>query len=195
MTIQEKELRISELEIREKAAKESTRSKEKNIQENELRIRELEAENNYYKEYDADTVNPSDMIYERYVEVLLENMDKRCAHKGREFGHQLGFTSKELDRYTRYTKFNIPTISLLKEWVKWYPGDSRGSTTFPTYTGLKRALVKSGLGDVARDLKKYEQLENLSEVHARQKYLQERHRYDMQKSRESLVDSDDYMYN
>ena len=160
VTIQEKDLRISELEIGEKAAKESVRTKEKNIQENELRIRELEAENKYYKEYDADTVNPSDMIYERYVDVLLENIDKRCEHKWREFCLQLGFTSKELERYTHYT--DIPITSLLKEWVKWYPGDSRGSTTFPTYTGLRRALVKSGLGDVARDLNKYEGLEKES---------------------------------
>ena len=47
---------------------------------------------------------------------------------------------------------------LLKEWLKSYPGNSRGSTSFATNIGLKLALVKAGLGAVACDLPTYQDI-------------------------------------
>ena len=47
---------------------------------------------------------------------------------------------------------------LLSHWLQCYPGDSRGSTSFATYTQLRTALLNTGLGDIARDLPSYEEL-------------------------------------
>ena len=41
---------------------------------------------------------------------------------------------------------------IIKQWVEWYPGDSRGTTNFPTYSRLRRALLDKGFGDVVREL-------------------------------------------
>ena len=47
---------------------------------------------------------------------------------------------------------------MLIQWFNAYPGDSRGSNSFATYTWLKRALVEAGLGASARDLPPYEHI-------------------------------------
>ena len=39
---------------------------------------------------------------------------------------------------------------MLAEWLRWHPGDERGSTKFATYSDLQLALVKAGLGEVVR---------------------------------------------
>ena len=70
----------------------------------------------------------------------------------------MGFSEEELDeidyRHNDFASFK----NLLKEWLEWYPGDSRDSTAFPTYSSLQQALVNAGLGDAARDFATYEDI-------------------------------------
>ena len=41
---------------------------------------------------------------------------------------------------------------MLREWLEWAPGDSRGSDTFASIESLKCALDKSGLAQTALDI-------------------------------------------
>ena len=52
------------------------------------------------------------------------------------------------------------TTEMFEQWIRWYPGDSRGSTNFATYTQLKTALMEAGLGDIVRDLPSYVDLKS-----------------------------------
>lgn len=160
---------VSHAATREKAEEEMRlikREHELAIQEKDLRIRELEA-----KAEGTSTIsvaNPPDMIKHRHVPYLYRSIAKSKAEvefdiempHWRNFGLQLGFSSEEMDGI----RGNF-VLNLMYTWIKWFPGDSRGSTTFATYSGLKTTLVKSGLGDVARDLISYEELEKCSEKH------------------------------
>jgi hypothetical protein len=94
--------------------------------------------------------------------------------KWRELGTRLGFSEENLDKietserskspvqHTPETPQQLQRLRLIcineiiKQWLDSYPGDSRGSNSFATYTWLKRALVEAGLGASARDLPPYE---------------------------------------
>ena len=163
------------------------------IQEKELRIRELEANKEDQKQSDTFTANPPDVIYNQYVPKLVESMrqDGIDFDDLKKFGSQLGFSDKELSdmidpiehsedthqpvlqlgevesfshTYIDMSRESLEQLclsKLLDTWVCRYPGDRRGSTTFATYSGLKTALVKSGLGNRARDLIPYHQLQTI----------------------------------
>ena len=72
----------------------------------------------------------------------------------KSLGSELGFSTEELDAIDHANPQNQFKV-LLGQWLEWYPGDRRGSTSFATYTALKSALMKAGLGDVVRDLPTY----------------------------------------
>ena len=129
------------------------------IQEKELRIRELQAEIKSKPQDDAnspDVLNPANLL--NLANFMRCHPDTHI--NWRKLGAGLGFSNQELDQIDRQSdatfegKLNV----LLRCWLQWYPGDSRGSTTFATYTQLKTALVNAGLGAVARDLPPYEEL-------------------------------------
>ena len=51
---------------------------------------------------------------------------------------------------------------MLGEWLEWYPGDDRGSTSFPTYSRIQQVLVDTGLGNVVRDFTAYQAITDIS---------------------------------
>jgi hypothetical protein len=107
-----------------------------------------------------------------YFSIIRENF-----HKWRDLGSVLGFSKENMDKiessiqekalqhYSPGTPaYNNKLESLgsayfkemLHQWLDSYPGDSRGSNSFATYTWLKTALVEAGLGACARDLEVYD---------------------------------------
>ena len=174
--IQENELRIRELEA-EKGGKESDKYKV-TIHEKDLRIRQLEDEMKQLQTSEASTAIPSDMLTSRDVSFLwgvtdskgTPKLDIGCTEdKWRKFGLELGFTLEEMVEIpaeetkpiASFIKFNDGELSprgLLKRWADWYPGDSRGTKTFATYSGLTTALVKAGLGDKIKHLLSYDKI-------------------------------------
>ena len=53
---------------------------------------------------------------------------------------------------------NICMIQMLRRWLRWYPNDSRGSTSFPTYLSLKKALMNAGFGSIISGLWSYQEI-------------------------------------
>ena len=89
-------------------------------------------------------------------ETLLEQLTKHSC-KWKSIGSKLGFHSYELDKIMAAPLLlkGAPTTwlnQLLTDWLEWAPGDGRGSTSFATLKGLKKALLKANLGATAHDL-------------------------------------------
>ena len=124
-----------------------------------------------FKSYSI-SANVARIVY--YISIHDPNLSK-----WRELGSKLGFSEESLDKietseqqkchvqhtpgtpeYSRQLeRFRINYINeMIKQWFNAYPGDSRGSNSFATYTWLKRALVEAGLGASARDLPPYEHI-------------------------------------
>ena len=70
------------------------------------------------------------------------------------------FTTKELDKIGHGKSNSLS--EMLREWVSWYPGDSRESTDVPSNTGIQNALAKAGLyiGEVIQCLTPYQDLQS-----------------------------------
>jgi DNA repair exonuclease SbcCD ATPase subunit len=153
----------SQAEAWEKA-KEELKAKEREftltLQEMKVRIKELELDSMQHKKssHSLNTV-PSDMLKSMHIKELSETIvrSKKILSEWRKLGSQLGFTTEELDRIDYPTSKNR-LLEMLGEWLRWYPGDSRGSTDFPSYTGLQNALVKAGFGQVIQYLTPYQRL-------------------------------------
>ena len=130
------------------------------LQEMKLRIKELEVESKQHKELSqSSSVVPSDMLKTCHTTTLHDNMvltNKKISLQWKNLGLQLGFTTEELDRISSKKLDGLSEV--LQQWVKWYPGDKRGSTNFASYTGLQNALVKAGLGEVIQYLTPYKDL-------------------------------------
>ena len=177
-------------------AKEEMKDREHKVlvQEKELRIRELEADlKQGKKSTDAAEVIPEDMLHGEHLRHLFLSVrykQKDCIFHWRDVGSQLGFSTQELDDIqecqsknpqpirvdvqrqtkTRYNyvyenhSFNAInesdkcTFEMLKRWLKWYPGDSRGSTNYPSYSNLKQAIINVGCGNVVPFLWAYDEL-------------------------------------
>ena len=154
----------SQAEAWEKA-KEEMETKEKEftltLQEMKLRIKELELDSMQHKKSSQfPNMVPSDMLKSVHATMLSETIARRSrkiSSEWQKLGSQLGFTTEELDKIGRRTSMDRFS-ELLNEWTQWYPGDSRGSTDFPSYTGLQNALVKAGLGEAIQYLTPYQQL-------------------------------------
>ena len=130
------------------------------IQGTELRIRELEAVVKSKPQVDVfppDVLKPVNLAKLHAFIMTYHYADL----KWRKLGATLGFTKQELDQIeSKYQGSNVHVHpkELLRHWLHWYPGDSRGNTNFATYTQLRTALVNAGLGDVAHDLPSYQGL-------------------------------------
>ena len=151
------------------------------VQEKDLKIRELqsEIESVQRKEASGSTSSgtvPTDLIKYYHVKHLYRSImqidsENYCLSQWKMVGSQLGFSDKELGDVPGKADDSIWNFSdeeynfdgeffmlMLNEWVEWYPGDSRGSTKFATYSDLQNALIKAGFGNVARDLISYSEL-------------------------------------
>ena len=131
------------------------------IQEKDLRIKELELEAKQQKKssQSLDMV-PLDIIKKDHIGSLHRSM-RACP--GVESAWQpiavrLGFTIKEIDRIRNEEESGRHLFEMLNEWVQWYPGDRRGSTTFPIYSKLVTAIVETGYGDAIQRLIPYNEL-------------------------------------
>ena len=78
------------------------------------------------------------------------------AHKWKDIGLCLGFQEKELN--TIQEKYDMLSgdydddiwlNAMLAEWLRWVPGDSRGSTNSATLEALQLVLKDVGLGMTA----------------------------------------------
>ena len=88
----------------------------------------------------------------------LHHQLKAYASKWREIGLFLGFRINELSEIqSRPILFAGAPRSwlqmLLAEWLKWIPGDTRGSTEYASLSALKSAVDKAGLARMASELK------------------------------------------
>ena len=151
------------------------------IQEKDSRIREFEAERKQLQTSDMSIANPPDIINSADVLYLWEGYNYGRGYgyiickgeKWKKIGSELGFTSEEMEeviskafsnsktkteKNVSFDDRDINLLVLLQSWIAWYPGDSRGTKTFATYSKLKTALVKAGLGDMARDLIPYKEI-------------------------------------
>ena len=152
----------------EKAVRMKEKEHKLEIHEIELTIRELEAKSKpqidiippdilkpYNLEYLHSFLQQHDGMYTEYGDVNDGTYGR--FYKWRDLGSALQFSSDELDKCNYNLK---PTenqlYNLLNHWLHQYPKDERGSTGFATYSQLKTALIKAGLGAVARDLPPYE---------------------------------------
>ena len=95
-------------------------------------------------------------LSERHLSKLLCTLNPH-ASKWREIGTHLGFHQGELDNI----QGNLSLLNegpkallreMLREWLEWAPGDSRGSSSFASIECLKCALDKSGLGKTALEV-------------------------------------------
>ena len=161
------------------------------VHEKDLKIRELqlEVESMQRKEASESVVVPTDIIKPHYIDTLYRSIEDNdpeydCISHWKMVGAQLGLSDKELGNIPlskQIVHFSRPSekcffarqcLSLmLKEWVKWYPGDSRGSTKFPTYSDLQKVLIKAGFGNIARDLISYSELESTATITKNSKVL------------------------
>ena len=153
------------------------------IQEKERRITELEIKSKSQLDVNpSDVLKPANLSNlvrflgkhsGMYIHDAHQNTVIHGEHesKWRDLGSNLEFSKKELDRIDRESNLqprllglsahlnkDSPLHGLLRCWLESYPGDKRGSTSFATYTQLKTALLNAGLGTVARDLPSYEEL-------------------------------------
>jgi hypothetical protein len=149
----------SQAEAWEKA-KEEMKIKE---QELKLRIKELELDSMQHKKLShSPNMVPSDMLRNYHFKKLTENIriySQKTEEEWKVLEAQLGFTPEEFDEIDRHTLTDTNKLSeVLQEWLTWYPGDSRGSTDFPSYTGLQNALVKAGFGEVIQYLPPYKEM-------------------------------------
>ena len=135
------------------------------LHEKDSKIRKMEAES--AETYATNSLKQTDL------QRLLNNISKRGTQASfwMDLGKQLGFSKKELDDISSTSQNEIKKrivyksffysydheevfylAEMLRQWLLQYPGDSRGSTNFATNAGLRSALVKAGLGKIARDL-------------------------------------------
>ena len=180
------EMRMKEQETKMKEQEMSMREREYKvtIQEKDAKIKELEADRKQLQTSDASIANPPDIITRGDIKHLWERYgaDECKGDKWKRLGLELGFTSKEIDEMaSEYTTQNecyddrdISMIKFLEKWLKWYPGDSRGSKTFPTYSGLRIALVNAGLGDKARELNSYDEIQVKTKTEREEREREER---------------------
>ena len=151
-----------------KKAEEEIKMKEREhkvvIQEKELKIKELEVESKQQKEsLESSEVIPDDILKKENSGAIYNCI--QCKHDKiisdwRDIGSQLGFYTQELedindkDITSIYTHFK----EMLDEWLTWYPKDSRGSTSFPRYSTLIKAMINAGYGNVVPHLPSYEEI-------------------------------------
>ena len=122
---------------------------------------------------------PSDLLEQHYLVPLCKSMNSSAQGRNdptqllqilecfQNFALQLGFTIKEEDDLNPYDNKHIDYIikKIMSHWLQWHPGDTRGSTNYPTYSHLKQALTNAELGHVADNLISYEELSKYKVQH------------------------------
>lgn len=98
-------------------------------------------------------------LSEEDLPTLLDQL-KSVAAKWRRIGVCLGFSLGEVENIqTRPTLLSDAPLSwltaMLEEWMKWVPGDRRGSKNFATLDDLKNALTNAELAKIAYELDVY----------------------------------------
>ena len=106
----------------------------------------------------VDTVarNTSFTLHDTDHPSLYEKL-KEHSYKWKEIGTLLGFRPGELDNIEARPLLlsSAPKSwlsAMLEEWLKWAPGDARGSTEVATLNGLRQALDKAGLSATTQAL-------------------------------------------
>ena len=92
-------------------------------------------------------------LSESHLPKLLCKLNNH-ANKWRDIGMHLGFCQGELDNIERKPLLlnegpKAWLREMLREWLEWAPGDSRGSSSCASIDSLKCALDKSGLAQTA----------------------------------------------
>ena len=132
------------------------------IQEKDLKIKELELKSVQQKK-STQSLNeiPSDILRKGHIKLLHKSMQE--SGQGLEswwkcIADRVGFTSEEIQKIENEKQLGRQLLGMLNEWVQWYPGDRRGSTNFPTYSALIIALKKIGIGVAVQHLIPYNEL-------------------------------------
>ena len=157
---EEANAKVRELELRLKLE----------LQEKELKIKELELKNvrmgqgerPHYPPYETVPIHltsgSSRLRLTMQTHGALVMQLASYATRWREIGTHLNFTQYELNniesRLLHVTGAPLSWLDeMLSEWLRRAPGDSRGSTNFPSLEELQDALKKMGLGKAAQDLR------------------------------------------
>ena len=152
---------IRELQSEATASVAREKSKVKSEQEKELTSTSL---------LQSTVEKPPDILEEHHLGPLCKNLTilsrqidakieyyEQLALNWNTFAIHLGFSIRELpDSSSLNKEYHI--IVIITSWLQCYPGDERGSTTYPTYSRLKQALLKADLQEVAEKLISYEEL-------------------------------------
>ena len=139
------------------------------ILEKDLRARELETKSTLTFDVDPPDRLKSSNISTCIARIVHPMIEQK--HKWRDLGSKFGFSKESMDEIESsvrqkknpayYKQFTDNQLcheymnEMLSQWLDSYPGDSRGSKSFATYTWLMRALVEAGMGACARDLPDY----------------------------------------
>lgn len=85
--------------------------------------------------------------------LLLDHLTK-SRHKWRKIGEILGFHPAELDtiQVRLCDRPEICLSTMITEWLRWTPGDKRGSTKSASLKGLRDALSEAGLTETAQSI-------------------------------------------
>ena len=154
------------------------------VQEKELRTREMvveikeqqhkESPSRLHKAQVQSVVKPPDVLEEYYLANLCDDLSDLLSGRDRgvslywkDFALHLGLSISDLKdieaslkkKYVKPSAGNIIT-EIMEEWLQHRPGDSRGSTSYPTYSRLKGAIFNTdflGLGEW-QNLISYEEL-------------------------------------
>ena len=177
--VQEKELRIRELETGNKG-RQSRASTSKKARETSTAVADKSPSTSLLlqsKDKPPDLLEQHHLIYLcNSMTTLAQGNDATEISKPRmfqilvcfkNFALQLGFTIKEGNDFSPYSATNIGFVinMIMSKWLLWYPGDTRGSTNYPTYSHLKQALTNAELGHVADNLISYEELSKYKVQH------------------------------
>lgn len=82
--------------------------------------------------------------------ILLDCLTKKD-HEWRKIGKFLGFCPSELDNIQKWS-WESCLSTMLTEWLRWAPGDKRGSTKFASLERLSDALNKVGFDETAQSV-------------------------------------------
>ena len=99
---------------------------------------------------------PRLMLSERHLPELLSKLNDHAC-RWRDVGMYLGFRQGELDNIEGKPSLHSSgpkgwLREMLREWLEWAPGDSRGSSSYASIDSLKCALDKSGLSQTTLDI-------------------------------------------
>ena len=90
----------------------------------------------------------------RYLYFYLLEIIKSCASQWREIGRQLGFHEYEIEELEE-KPHSDRLMAIIRNWLQWCPGDSRGSKSRARLEDLEAVLSNIGYSEVSEKLKDY----------------------------------------